>query len=339
VIRLFGVTLEWPLAAQLVAAILGVVVVAVLVAAVVERALATWARRRGIAPEDAALPAVRRYLLPALLVGALHVAVSVLDLPRSLRMPVSRVLAATTLALALYLGSHVVLAILARVTRRSDPGRRAAPQLLTMTRIALLLVSLAILLDNLGVRVTALVTTLGVGSLAVALALQDTLSNFFAGVYLQADRPFRIGDVVRIDTGDEGRVVDIGWRSTRFRTAANNTVIVPNERLLKSVITNYSLPDPHIAVAVRVTVPYGSEVEKVEHALTEAARRAAADTAGILPAPVPTVRLLPGFGDQGLAFTVTVWVREFADQDTAQDAVRRHAVALFREYGVEIRRG
>lgn len=338
-IHVFGVALTWTVAAELLAAVLTVIAGSIIVSSLVQRALEAWARRRGIAPEDAAVPLVRRYLTPALLVGSLHLALSALDLPRNLRLVVTHLLSATTLALILYVTSQFVLALLARSTRQTEPGRRAAPQLMTMARVTLLVVSLAFLLDNLGVRVTALVTTLGVSSLAVALALQDTLSNFFAGIYLQADRPFRLGDYVRLDTGDEGTVVDIGWRTTRLRTTANNTVVVPNERLLKSIITNYDLPDSQVSLSLRVTVPYPAPVEVVERLLLDAVRRARADVPAILETPAPVVRLIPGFGDQGLVFTVTMWLRAFADQERAQHAARRHIVDLFRAESIEIRRG
>jgi small-conductance mechanosensitive channel len=339
VIRVFGVNLTWTVAAELLAAVLAVIAGSMIISRLVQRALAAWAHRRGISPEDAAIPLVRRYLMPVLLVSALHLALSALELPRNLRLVVTRLLAATTLALTLYLVSQFILALLERSMRQTEPGRRAGRQLLTMARITLLIVSLAFLLDNLGIRVTALVTTLGVSSLAVALALQDTLSNFFAGIYLQADRPFRVGNYVRLDTGDEGTVVDIGWRTTRLRTIANNTVVVPNERLLKSIITNYDLPESQLALSVRVTVPYGTNVDTVERLLLEAVRRARADVPGILEAPPPVVRLIPGFGDQGLVFTVTVWVRAFVDQEPAQHAVRRAVVELFRAESIELRRG
>jgi small-conductance mechanosensitive channel len=339
VIRLFGVSLTWVVAAELFAAVLAVIAGSMIVSHLVERALAAWMHRRGIAPEDAGVPLVRRYLTPVLLVAALHMALSALELPRNLRLVVTRLLSTTTLALVLYVASQIILALLARTTRQTEPGRRAAPQLMTMARIALLAVSLAFLLDNLGVRVTALVTTLGVSSLAVALALQDTLSNFFAGIYLQADRPFRVGNYVRLDTGDEGTVVDVGWRTTRLRTLTNNTVVVPNERLLKSIITNYDLPDSQTALDVRVTVPYGAAVETVERLLLEAVRRARAGVPGILESPAPAVRLIPGFGDQGLVFTLTVWLHAFTDQASAQHALRTAIVDLFREASIEIRRG
>src|SRR5256885_1781737 len=105
---------------------------------------------------------------------------------------------------------------------------------------------------------------------------EDTLGNFCAGLYLQADRPVRIGDYVRVDTGDEGTVMHIGWRSTRLRTITNNTVVLPNERLSKAVVTNYSLPDPEVAVDVRVTVAYDAALDRVERLLAEAAHHARA---------------------------------------------------------------
>src|SRR5436189_26412 len=96
-------------------------------------------------------------------------------------------------------------------------------------RIAVLVLATIMALESLGVPVAPLLTTLGVGSLAVALALQETLANFFAGLYLLADRPVRPGDYIKIHDGEEGFVQAIGWRSSRLRTTKNNIVIVPNQ--------------------------------------------------------------------------------------------------------------
>ena len=113
--------------------------------------------------------------------------------------------------------------------------------------VRILIGILAILtgLQSLGVPVTPLLTTLGIGSLAVALALQDTLANFFAGLYLLADRPVRPGDYIKLSEGGaEGYVDSIGWRSSRLRTLIGNTVIVPNQKLSQTILTNFQLPLP-----------------------------------------------------------------------------------------------
>ncbi|MFN8544844.1 MAG: mechanosensitive ion channel family protein [Candidatus Binatia bacterium] len=338
-INLFGLALDWTTAAKLVAAMVGVLTGSFLAAMLIERAFGLWAQRRGLGNGDGTLPAVRRYLLPALLVGALQLTLTAIDLPRPLRATVGRLLSVATLALGLYLVSTILLALLRQATERTDAARRTAPQVLTMARVVLLVVCTAILLDNLGVRVTALVTTLGIGSAAVALALQDTLSNFFASIYIQADRPVRVGDYVRLDNGEQGTVTEIGWRSTRLRTLVNTTVVVPNERLLRTVVQNFTLPEPQVAFEVRVTVPYTTDVDEAERLLLEAVRRARTGTPAILASPDPVVRLIPGFVETGIQMTVTAWAREFGERGTAEDAIRRQILGLFRDAAMEIRRG
>ena len=290
-------------------------------------------------PDDVAVPLVRRYLLPIVVIAALHMTLSALTLPRNLQRVLTHVLSVATLALGLYLTAQILLALLGRLTRRSEAGRRVSDDLLTVARVTLFILSVAILLDNLGVRVTALLTTLGVGTLAVALALQDTLTNFFAGLYLHADRPLRVGDVIRLDTGHEGTVAHMGWRSTRLRTRTNNTIVVPNDRLSKAIITNYSLPDPRLSFALTVTVPYGADVDRVERLLVEAAERARAQAPGLLAEPPPAARLVPGFHEAGLQFSLTVWLRDVSDQEAAEDAIRHQLLALFRAAEVTVARG
>src|SRR3989441_3144552 len=329
-VQLFGVSLAWPVLLKLGAAVLAVIAGSVVAATWTERALAAWARRRGLLPEGAHLLRVRRFVLPVLLIGALHATLGSLALPRNLHTVLGRILGIANLALGLYLIAQLSLTLLERLTARSEAGQRVGEQVMTMARVTLVVIFGALLLDNLGVHLTALVTTLGIGSLAVALALQDTLGNFFAGLYLKADRPVRPGDYVRVDTGDEGTVMHIGWRSTRLQTLANNTVGLPNERLSKAVVTNYNLPDPEVSVDVRVTVAYDADLERVERLMLEAARRATAEQDALLDDPPPSVRLIPGFGGKGLELTLNVRVREFRDRPAAEDALRRHILGLFR---------
>jgi len=335
-VQLFGVSLAWPVLLKLGGAVLAVIAGSVIAATWLERALGAWARRRGLAPEGAHILRVRRFVLPVLLIGALHAALGSLALPRNLHAVLGRILGIANLALGLYLIAQLSLALLERLTARSEAGQRVGEQVMTMARVTLAVVFGALLLDNLGVHLTALVTTLGIGSLAVALALQDTLGNFFAGLYLKADRPVRPGDYVRVDTGDEGTVMHIGWRSTRLQTLANNTVVLPNERLSKAVVTNYNLPDPEVSVDVRVTVAYDADLERVERLMLEAARRARAEQDALLDDPPPAVRLIPGFGGKGLELTLNVRVREFRDRPGVEDALRRHILGLFRTDAIKI---
>ena len=147
-----------------------------------------------------------------------------------------------------------------------------------------------VLLSGLGISVTPLLTALGVGGLAVALALQDTLSNFFAGIHLLMERPIRVGDFIRLESGQEGYVEDIGWRTTRIRMLPNNMVIVPNGKLAQSILTNYYLPEPRMAVLIPISVSYHADPDHIERVLVEEASGAIGHLAGLLaePAPLPT---------------------------------------------------
>lgn len=188
--------------------------------------------------------------------------------------------------------------------------------------------------DTLGISLAPALTALGVGSLAVALALQDTLSNFFSGVYVILDKPIRPGDFVRVDPTYEGYVESIGWRSTHLRTLSNNLVIIPNGMLAKAVITNYTLPTPHIASSVRVDVATESDVERAVSVLTEIAD-AAKDVPGIEGAP--SVTLSPGFVDGGIAFTLSYSVVSFGEQSKVQHVLRMRIAAALKRAGIALR--
>ncbi|HLD97305.1 MAG TPA: mechanosensitive ion channel family protein [Candidatus Nanoarchaeia archaeon] len=164
-------------------------------------------------------------------------------------------------------------------------------------------------LDQLNIKITALLASLGVASLAVALALQDTIANFFAGIYVMADRPVRAGDFVRIENGEEGYVEEVGWRSTKIRTLPNNTVIIPNSKLAQSILTNYYLPDMQTGIILNCGVAYGSDLEKVEAVTVKVAEEVQKRVEGATRGFQPFVRF-NGFGDSNINFTVIMRVAE-----------------------------
>jgi len=229
--------------------------------------------------------------------------------------------------------------------------RRALGVLITglgqsVTRGTVYIVGALMLLTALGVQITPLLTALGVGGLAVALALQDTLSNLFAGAHLLADKPIRVGDYVKVADTVEGHVVDIGWRSTRVRMLQNVVVTIPNKKVAESIITNYDLPEPRLALLVRVGVDYGSDPDRIEALVVDEATRAVGEVPGLLGEPAPFVRLIPGFGDFSLDFTLVCQVKSFTDQFLVQHELRKRILRRFRAEGIqfparalEIRRG
>jgi len=206
-----------------------------------------------------------------------------------------------------------------------------------VVRGVVFIIGLLVLLGALGIQITPILTALGVGGLAVALALQDTLSNLFAGVHLLADKPIRVGDYVKVADTVEGHVVDIGWRSTRVRMLQNVVVTIPNKRVAESIIMNYDLPESRMALPIRVAVDYGTDPDLVQRILQEEAAQAIADQVpGLLAEPQPIARLIPGFGEFSLDFTLICHVKSFTDQFPVQHEVRRRILRRLAAEGVRM---
>lgn len=200
----------------------------------------------------------------------------------------------------------------------------------------IIVIGFLIMLSVLGVSITPLLTALGVGGLAVALALQDTLANLFAGIHILMEKSIRVGDFIKLETGQEGYVDDITWRTTRVRMLPNNIVVIPNSKLSQSVVTNYYLPEKRMSLLIAVGVSYSSDPERVEQILVEEAKKAVGEIPGLLGDPAPFVRFIPGYGDSSLDFTLICQVQEFVDQYLAQHELRKRIFKRFREEGIEI---
>lgn len=182
-----------------------------------------------------------------------------------------------------------------------------------ISKIIIIVVGILVILHSLGISITPILATLGVGSLAVALALQDTLANFFAGFYIILARQIKIGDYIKLESGEEGYITDINWRITKIRMLPNNIILVPNEKITKSIITNYYLPDKEMAVLVNLGVHYKSDLKRVEKITCETAKEIMRDVPGGAPDFEPFIRY-NSFGDFSIQFTVILRAKEFVDQ-------------------------
>jgi small-conductance mechanosensitive channel len=205
-----------------------------------------------------------------------------------------------------------------------------------LTKGTVLVLGGLLVLSTLGVAISPLLAALGLGGIAVGLALQDTLSNLFAGVHILVEKPVRVGDYVKLESGQEGYVADVGWRTTRIRMLPNNMVIVPNAKLAQSIVTNYYLPEQRMALLIPISVSYAGDPERVEKILVDEAMRAAGEVPGLLADPAPFVRFIPGLGESSLDFTLICQVREFVDQYLAQHELRKRIFRRFRDEGIEI---
>jgi small-conductance mechanosensitive channel len=304
--------------------------------------VALWARSllaRSIAelgePRRSAAMAVLYHSMPRLaayvvFLAGLHYGVRFLPIAESTR---------TTLRhdVPLALGVIGILMAMRISFRAMDAYSAANPELKTAQGFgkvivwAMGLAAIALLAsEELGFSLTPALTALGVGSLAVALALQDTLSNFFAGLYLLMGRPVRGGDFVQLDSTHEGFVESIGWRSTYLRTLGGDVILVPNATLSKATLITFRGPNPRLGIEARVDVAANADPSAVEGLFLEEAKRAP-EIPGVLADPAPYVRMSPGPVNGAIGFTLYAQSASFAEQGPAQHELRKRVLARLRE--------
>ncbi len=209
------------------------------------------------------------------------------------------------------------------------------PLVFIFFRVVIYVTAFLVALDSLGVSVTPLVASLGVGSIAVGLALQDTLGNLFSGFYLYLDRPIAIGDWIQLDTGVEGQVVRIGWRSTHLLVGGINHLVIPNSKLSSSPITNFNLPHSEFSVVVSTGVAYDTDLNQVEEVAIQAARHVAETVPGGVPEFVPLVRM-KRFGDSSIELDVIIRVKNYEFKFEAQHRLVKALKEAFDKADIEI---
>ncbi len=199
----------------------------------------------------------------------------------------------------------------------TDTDEHLAPFLRRIALIVVSIILLIILLDRFNVDVSGLVTTLGITSLAIALAAQATLSDAISGFVIMIDQPYRIGDRIDIqDLNTWGDVVDVGLRSTRVRTRDNRMVIVPNSVIAKSLVVNYSYPDSTYRTQVNIGVAYGSDIEQARQIMIDTVRQ----VEGVMKDQRVEALLLE-FGDSALIFRLRWWIDSYVDTRRMFDSV------------------
>ncbi|NPV59473.1 MAG: mechanosensitive ion channel family protein [Actinobacteria bacterium] len=260
-----------------------------------------------------------------------------------------RVTSLAPTVLSVYQKAFVVLVIftLSLVTARIAAGlvdlsiRKAEGALPSTTiwgnvvRMLVVLTGFLVALKVLDVPITPILTALGVGGFAMALAFQDTLSNLFAGLHILASKQLGPGDYVRLDSGDEGYVVDVTWRNTTIRTLPNNVVVIPNSRLASAIITNFHRPAPEVSVLVDVGVSYDSDLRRVEEVTLEVARQVLSEEQGGVSDFEPMV-FFRGFSDFRIEFTVVLRARQYVDRFRLKHEFIKRLHERYREVGIEI---
>ncbi len=206
---------------------------------------------------------------------------------------------------------------------------------INLIKLVVYLIGFMIILDSIGVSITPILTAMGVGGLAVALGLQNTLANLFSGLNIIASGKFRVGDYIKLSTGEEGYIADMTWRETIIKSPSDNIIVIPNSRLASVNVTNYSLPFSEMSMVAQIGVGYESDLKKVEEVTAGIAKEVMLEVPGGVPEFEPFIEYTR-FSDSCIDFTITMRVKDFNSQSRIQHELIKRLHERYRQEGIVI---
>ncbi|MFI1562822.1 mechanosensitive ion channel family protein [Streptomyces sp. NPDC020490] len=317
----------------------GIALAAGLLAAFLLRMLMRWlgkhADRTRWSGDDVIVDALRTVVPWSAIAGGAAAAGGVLPLTKAVQHHVNQVLTVILIFVVTLTAARVIAGLVRTVTQSRSGVAGSATIFVNITRVLVLAIGFLVVLQTLGISIAPMLTALGVGGLAVALALQDTLANLFAGIHILASKTVQPGDYIRLSSGEEGYVVDINWRQTTVRQLSNNLVVIPNGQLAKTNMTNFTRPEQQLTILVQVGVAYDSDLDHVERVTNEVIAEVMTEVTGALPEHEPTIRFHT-FGDSRIGFTVILGVGEFSDQYRIKHEFIKRLHRRYRDEGISI---
>ncbi|MFB7776127.1 mechanosensitive ion channel family protein [Streptomyces bauhiniae] len=317
----------------------GIALAAGLVLAFLSRTVLHWlakhAKRTRWSGDDVIVDALRSVVPWAAIAGGIAAGAALLPLTRTVQHHVNQSLQVWLIFVVTLSAARVIAGLVQSVTQSRSGVAGSATIFVNITRVLVLAIGFLVVLQTLGISIAPLLTALGVGGLAVALALQDTLANLFAGIHILASKTVQPGDYIRLSSGEEGYVVDINWRQTTVRQLSNNLVVIPNGQLAKTNMTNFTRPEQELTVLVQAGVSYDSDLEHVEKVTAEVVDEVMTEITGAVPEHEAAIRFHT-FGDSRIGFTIILGVGEFSDQFRIKHEFIKRLHRRYREEGIRI---
>ena len=324
-----------PIAQALAVAVLSVVA-ALAIDWFVSRMLLRWAHRTGSEFDDHLVSILHKPLFLLVLLGGLMLAASLLPLGGWLRTAtygtVGTLAALVGLGLAIRLNRVTLKVLSQNRSRFRYVDERTMPLFRNVINVVLFGAAAYALFLMWDLDVTAWLASAGILGIAIGLGARDTVANFFAGVLILIDAPYRVGDFIVLDSGERGKVTHIGLRSTRILTRDDIEVTVPNGIMGNLKVTNETGgPHEKERIRIRVTCAYGSDIDRVKQVL----REVAVAHPGVCDDPDPRVRFRT-FGHSGLELELLAWIDEPVLRGAVTDALNTQVYQRFMEEGIEI---
>ncbi|MFQ6675809.1 MAG: mechanosensitive ion channel family protein [Fidelibacterota bacterium] len=311
----------WPLALVVVSAFVGWVF-----KRYVHRRLRTIATRTRWRGDDVILGAVGRPALWWFILGGVYLALSYSPLEASLVAPIQKVVVVLFILTLTFAFARVVVGLMQLYAESTGGAFPSTTMFTNLIRIIVITIGLLMIFQTVGISIAPLLTALGIGGLAVSLALKDTLSDFFAGLHILLSRKLKPGDFVELDSGEKGYVENISWRNTTVKDRLNNLIVIPNSN---------DVPVKDLLVRVECGVSYDSDLDKVERVALEVARDVMSTVPGGVPDAEPRMRFRD-FGESSINFRVSLWAADYRGRMRVKHEFIKRLHRRFNEEGITI---
>ncbi|MFA5090213.1 MAG: mechanosensitive ion channel family protein [Candidatus Omnitrophota bacterium] len=297
--------------------------------------LSRWSKHTKTKVDDVIIDSIKGPFIVWFLMLGIYFALEFSRLPENLVHVIDKLLLVLGVLSITFVLANISAKLVSVYSSKIEAALPVTSLTQNISRILVFIIGILIILHSLGISITPILATLGVGGIAVALALQNTLSNLFSGFHIIISKQVRIGDYVRLDSGEEGYITDITWRTTKIKMLPNNVILVPNEKLTKATVTNYYLPDKAMAVLVNLSVHYKSDLKRVEKVTCEVAKEVMDNVPGGVPECEPFIRY-GSFGDSGINLTVILRAKEFVDQYLVKHEFIKRLQERYKKEGIVI---
>lgn len=316
-----------------------IIIVTLLVAKVVDvfidRVLRRLARRTRLEADDLIVSIIHKPICSTIVMQGLREAIRYLGLSERLSIYADGLLMSGIIIVWMVAGvrlsSLFVDRAILKVSDITGIGREIMPLFKITVRVLIIGTSFMLILSVWKINLTPFLASAGIVGVAVALAARETLANFFGGVSIFVDKPYKIGDYIVLDSGERGEVVEIGVRSTRIKTRDDVVINIPNSIMAHSKIVNESVPVERFRVRIGVGVAYGSDIEEVEDLLVQVAQ----GNPQVVEDPAPRARFR-AFGDSALEFELLCWIKDPAYKGLVMHELNKTIYKSFAEKGITI---
>ncbi|MDF2633130.1 MAG: MscS Mechanosensitive ion channel [Pelosinus sp.] len=275
--------------------------------------------------------------IPTLLgiIIGLYVTMEILTIPPRPLLFLQRLFHSIIILSLTLMVAHLGSGYLKHKLGRTSKNFASTSIIVTAIDLTVYAIGILILLESFGVSISPLITALGVGGLATALALQDTLANLFSGINILVSKQIKMGDFVKLSTGEEGHVVDMNWRNTTIRTPTENMAVVPNKTIASSIITNYAQPFAECSISIPIGVSYESDLDHVEKVTAAVAKEILQETEGGVKTFEPFIRY-GSFAGSSINFNVILRVKNVTDQHLIRHEFIKKIYARYQQEGIII---